>query len=319
VRTSAKHIAIGPWLTLCLASIASSPASAQVGPNVVQCHDGVMSVTADDADLNALLGQVARACAITVLITGTVDKKVSVGFADVELHAGFRRLLQGQAYVIEEPAAGGPLTVRVIGQGRMAAPVSVVETARTADAPELQALRAGLGSADPGTRMDAVHALADSRHEQATELLAPALLDPDEAVRDAAFLALVDLGGPAAAQALAAVLGDPRVDVRVAAVDALSQLEGTDTAALLAPAVRDADDGVRDAAFAALATMRGPEVVNVLALALRDRRAEVRAAAAYNLAEMDETAATALLRQAASDPAPSVRDAARQALQGRGG
>ena len=309
-------LAPASWLVLGLLSGALGAARAQAATPVVECDGGRISVTARSVDLAALLEQVARRCRFTLVLAGTVDAKVSRGFTDLPLQEGLRRLLQGQDYIIEEPVAGAPATLRVMGRSGQGSAVVVRAPAVTSNT-NLGTLRTALDSSDPAVRADAALALGDSGEPQAVSLLAPLLTDADEIVREAAFLALTDLGGEASAQAVAGVLGDDRVSVRAAAVDALTEMETPDITPLLAPALLDPEEQVRNAAFAAMAERRSPAAVNGLSQALRDPRPQVRLAAVETLGEIPGDAALLLLRDATADDVEEVRDAATEAIESR--
>ena len=99
---------------------------------------------------------------------------------------------------------------------------------------------------DPGTRLQALSALAQSGKANETELqtaIDAALSDKDPSVRSAAHQALASHGGPEAMGSLWQALEDPDPGVRIMAVDSVAP--GKEGEALLEEALSDADETVR--------------------------------------------------------------------------
>ncbi|MGH8526040.1 MAG: HEAT repeat domain-containing protein, partial [Gammaproteobacteria bacterium] len=99
---------------------------------------------------------------------------------------------------------------------------------------------------DPGTRMQALAALAQSGKAEETEVqiaIDAALSDEDPSVRGAAFQTLASRGGPEAMGSLWQALEDPDPGVRILAVESVAP--GKEGAALLEAALSDADETVR--------------------------------------------------------------------------
>lgn len=100
--------------------------------------------------------------------------------------------------------------------------------------------------ADPGTRVQALSALAQSDNGKAVEIesaLETALDDADPNVRGAALQALMDRGGPKAMERLRQALQDPDPGVRMLAVG--SAASGQAGRLLLDEALSDTDETVR--------------------------------------------------------------------------
>lgn len=99
---------------------------------------------------------------------------------------------------------------------------------------------------DPGTRVQALAALAQSGRAEETEVqtaIDAALSDKDPSVRGAAFQALASRGGPEAMGSLWQALEDPDLGVRILAVESVAP--GKEGEALLEAALSDADETVR--------------------------------------------------------------------------
>jgi HEAT repeat protein len=170
-----------------------------------------------------------------------------------------------------------------------------------ADLPEDRDLDAMLASEDPNEREGAVEALAESGRPDALELLGLSLSDVDEDVREAA------MGGDEAAEVLAAGLGDPEAWNREEALAALAKIGGDKAAHSLAVALRVKDTALRKSAVEGLGEIGGEEAVKVLELALRDKDPAVRQAAVEALEEIGGATAMKLIESAKDNMTETIQ------------
>jgi HEAT repeat protein len=107
-----------------------------------------------------------------------------------------------------------------IGRALPPAPGTAPRAARGRDARSEQVLRDALRSADFGTRLVAIDAIARTRDPAYLEWLAHALGDPEPEVRLAAVDALARIEHPRARQLLASVRDDDKEDLDIRALAA---------------------------------------------------------------------------------------------------
>ncbi|MHA4816756.1 fumarate reductase/succinate dehydrogenase flavoprotein subunit [Streptomyces aculeolatus] len=227
--------------------------------------------------------------------------------------AAVRRAAVGVLTEAAPPGAGPALAEALADEdaavraGAAAALRELVEVL-PADGALRAALLPALGLPDAGARAAALEVLRALRLGGEAEF-APALADPEPAVRVQAVRALATAG---AAGALARAAADPAREVRVAAAHALGTAAG---ATALAPLLGDDDPLVRAGALTALATAGCPPPYDGrAAAALGDAAWEVRKGAATALGAAASPLAVPALTGALADPHADVRRAAVLAL-----
>jgi HEAT repeat protein len=138
------------------------------------------------------------------------------------------------------------------------------------------------------TRLAAIMSLGQVAREEATEVLAAGLHDPDADVRRASAWALAGSGRYAPLSALATALGDRDVVLRENAAWALGRLQRREAIDPLVRALRDAESDVRINAAWALGEIEDERAIPPLASLLgNDREPEVRRAAAWALGRIE--------------------------------
>ncbi len=217
------------------------------------------------------------------------------------------------------PALAGALadTDRAVRAAAAASLRELVETL-TPEPALRDPLTRALAHSDPVVRAAALDVLRALRLGDAC-LFAPALDDPDAAVRIEAVRSLVSVD---AADALALAAADPSREVRVTVAKALATVSPAGGAAgadvVLAALDRltgDADALVRGAAFASLGSTGCAASLAARAVrAFADPAWQVRAGAATALSAADADVAVPALAEALGDPNADVRKAAVLAL-----
>lgn len=137
-------------------------------------------------------------------------------------------------------------------------------------------------------RLAAIMSLGQVAREEAAEVLAAALHDPDADVRRAAAWALAGSGRHAPLRVLASALGDRDVILRENVAWALGRLQRSEAIDPLARALRDAEPGVRFNVAWALGEIEDERAIPPLASVLGgDRDPDVRRAAAWALGRIE--------------------------------
>jgi HEAT repeat protein len=174
-----------------------------------------------------------------------------------------------------------------------------------------------LGDRSEVVRDGAARALARCPAAHVRRSLAGALEDADEERRARAVTILGSVGGTDAGRVVVEALRDPSPRVRAAALGALSRSQVSVPIDSLIPETRNSDPRIRAAVTARLARERSPESVQALVQTLSDpdQNVRVNALAAMGamgrLARKHEGALSARL----TDPSPEVREAAAGALR----
>ncbi len=233
-----------------------------------------LSVNVEEIALRELLREIARQSGLTVMVSGSLEDRVTTEFHRLSLDKGLRRILRRQNFVVEyapprhdEPPSTlpPPKTLWIVAKGAQDHPMQplVIETRQAAGATDeddpidIRVWQVALKSEDATDRVNAAEALGDSEHPDAVLSLQSALTDEDEDVREAAIAALATIGGEAAAQALSIVLYDEDVSIREDALAVLAEIGGETAVRLLVQALADENEAIREAAAEALTGSEG--------------------------------------------------------------
>lgn len=263
----------------------------------VEMSDDLLTLTAYNAGIQAVLDEIARQSDLMVVSHGPLDGRLTLELERLPLFEALRRIMRDQSYLLHQvqAATGARIanharqsTLWVFSDGSAndpgyteAASHSVWET-RSA----IEVLQSQLMSDDISVRQDAIKGL---RRLKVNEVIAPlsyALADENKKVRVKAIYALADIGGEDAVAAMAAAAGDENEWVRAETAYALGMLGGDTAIQVLKHALQDADSNVRQTAIEALADVGGETAMRVLDQALEDQDNGVRQAASEALAEL---------------------------------
>ncbi|MFY9615484.1 MAG: HEAT repeat domain-containing protein, partial [Candidatus Dormiibacterota bacterium] len=181
------------------------------------------------------------------------------------------------------------------------------------DALAVQAIVAGLDSADPVVRRVTAEIARDSRVPAAAGPLRSLLGDSDPHIRELAVEALARIDGKGNAEVLRPMLSDPEESVRAAAAAGLAGLGDAAARLQLQQLLEAEDEGSRCHAVQAIGHT-GIDVQGVLVKALSDASARVRRAAAAALAQSPAAEAVTPLLALLADQDSAVRRAAAHAL-----
>jgi hypothetical protein len=267
-------------LLSCLALALGLPAPALAeGAFTVDWTGGLLTVTAEQAPLGRVLGEVARRTGLRIRGAETLREPVTVSFSSLRLAEGIRRLLARVDHVIVEQAfrQGEIRPTLVLLPGRHLADAGP----GSEDDPSApgERLDSSLADPDPGVRRQAVERLADVRGEWAFSRLAAALQDESAEVREGAITAL-GLHGPEAINPITTLLQrETYPAARLAAVQVLGQFGGPELAGLFQGMLGDPNPLVRRAAVEGLGQSGGPTAGEVLRNAALDQDVGVREAA----------------------------------------
>ena len=185
-----------------------------------------------------------------------------------------------------------------------------------------------VGSANPGTALEAIRRAGELRTPAAVAPLARVMAGQLPELRRAAAQALAQIGSPGAMRVLEGVLDDADREIRISAVravgvhdyrTALPKVE----AVVTGKAVRDADLTEKMACFETFGLLARDEGVEQLAALLSGRSLvlrrridpELRACAAMALGKIGTPKALAVLRGAVEDKDVRVRSAINRALR----
>ncbi len=241
----------------------------------VEAYAGSVSVTAREAALEDVLGEIVRQADLTLELDGSLSGTTSQSFQDLPLAAAIHRLLKSRSFILEyanKPGSGPrPYRLSILADGPAAPsetsprPPAELRHARLLAVSALAAeggeeatralVAAALNDADAAVRREAVHALGEVAGETGIATLEQALMDADRGVRESAAAAFADIGTERAAQALGAALSDADPSLREEAVDALGDIGGPTATALLRAALDDVEPTVREAAAEYLAEL----------------------------------------------------------------
>jgi len=261
-----------------LAALVDSPAIAAEAVDV-RCRHDVVQVDAADADTQAIVEAIAAACGLRYIGHAPVDGTTTLVTDDVSLSEVLERLLTDDSYqlLLAEPAGSGPrgtLWVFADGETLPAEAAILFETAM------LQGTVA--------QRRQAVRDLRRHGSDDAVNLLALALVDPDRRIRDAAMEALAAIGSDAAVAALASAGSSLSAPDRAEAADMLAMTDAPLAIDYLEVALRDPDPAVRAAVLESLADVPDERGLPLVRAALEDPSVEVRQAALEVLEALDD-------------------------------
>jgi hypothetical protein len=238
----------------------------------------LLSLDVADLPLSAVMDEVRRQAPITVALADEVrGSRITIRFADQPLQQGLRRLLDGlDTWYLYTGTTGGPSRLTSVwvfpkGAGRESSPPrQAIEDA--ARAPRNQPPRRAVeqlrdtADADPAVRAQAIAASIEHAGSDAGDLVASALVDPDEQVRMSAIggagTAAVDMD-PGMLEVL--FREDPSPRVRAMALNARVFPRRDDASApaqdleLLEEALQDPSPEVSEFARQALETVRDAE------------------------------------------------------------
>ncbi len=268
------------------------PVAAQTDPEAAataELHivfdDGLLSVDARDAELQAVLEEVAAQSGLALSIRGSLRDNMTIAFTGLALTTAIDRLLHGRSFALQYDSGSPSLPSRL---WVMSASNSRAETdARGADAVPGLARRNSSAMASR-ERLEAVSAMSDRETDTFAFELAPALADESPAVRLEAVHALGEIGDDTSTGFLQQLLFDPDVDVRAAAIDALAEAGGELSALTLSAVLRDPDPALRENAVYALGEIGGPRAMELLNQATSDSDESVRQVADEVLRELDD-------------------------------
>jgi hypothetical protein len=265
----------------------------------VDIEEGIVTVRAHNAPLQAVIEKLAEHGGLQVLTQDRLDQRVTVELYSLTLAAALQELLRDRSFILvgtpqtTDPRqyGGGMLWILSTGLNGSDANVSVAssedshESAPREELRSLDELSAALTDHDSNSRLDAVSELSGHfDHEQAVMMLVNvAARDEQPSVR---------------AEALHA-LGSGRADIH---------------RPVFTRALTDRDAGVRKAAVSALENIGTENSLQALAIALKDRDASVRASAVDAIGEIGSDNARPLLESALADESAVVREAATEQL-----
>ena len=272
------------------------------GGRFIQFVNEQLTVKVKDVSLQELLEGIARQSDLTLVLSGSLEDRITIEFHQFSLEEGLRRILGHQSFAVEygqQTPEESPSTVRrptklwIFSKAEIGYRVqtTVVDGNTRGDslidvATDIRRLQVVLMSEDPGEREDAVDALGESGRPEAVAPLRLALADEDEDVREAAIAALASIGGDEAAEALAMALQDEEAWLREEAVDALGEIGGDEAAEALAIALQDEEAWLREEAVDALGEIGGESAIRLLEQALADEDESVRDTAAETLEQL---------------------------------
>ena len=239
----------------------------------IQFANDLLTVKVKGLPLKELLDEIARQSGLAVVVSESLDNKITIQFDQLPFDEGMRLILRHHSFALAyaqqtpgERHSTVPETLWIFSKGGKGYPTKSTvldgHTRRTSlkhVPPDIRRLEAALISGDSSEREDAVDALGESGRPEAVELLSMALEDADEDVREAAVDALEEIGGDEAAQALAIALEDEDSSVREEAVEAPGEIGGETAMGLLEQALADADESIRETAADILAELTAPK------------------------------------------------------------
>jgi hypothetical protein len=226
---------------------------------------GLISVSARDAQIQALIDDLARQAEIDLISETRLKGRVSVDIQAQPLEEVLAKILRNHSFALEQtgPATAtggsnsetrGRLWIFSASGKRPAAkqppgPTPVLdEPAEPSERDQLDQLTALLLSDDSDDRLEAVLGLARHGGFEASAALTAALSDVDLEVRMEAVMALAEIGDESAAIALQTALADTDPNVRLAAIEALADIGGDSARPALEQALGDPDEDIREAA-----------------------------------------------------------------------
>ncbi len=271
------------------------------GARVIHFANDHLTVKVQDVSLHELLQEIARQTGLAIVLSGSLEDRITIQFHELPFDEGLRRILQHQSFALEysqqtrderQLTAPHPKKLWVFSKGDEDYPVQTTRVdgssgqEATLDSPRLQAAPT---SEDSGERKEAVEAPTDPATiwgEEPARAVANALEDDNFWVRDAAVEALGKLSGDEAARALATAVQNEETWIREAAVKALGKLGGDEAVYALAPALKDEDSWIRWEAVKALGEVGGKGAIFLLKRAMAGEDEFIRDTAAEQLAKL---------------------------------
>ncbi len=229
-----------------------------ISTNRVQFANGYLTIHAEDAALDELLGEIARQSGLIVKSYSRLDQRLSDRFEQLPLDQALRRILRKRSFVLEFKAKRSTtLWIVPEGQERATAQRTTVQPMSGHTGRQVSAAMHTTEFRGTPDLEEAALALGKSTTDDAVTQLSLALIDENPDVRSAAVSSLADIGSTEAVQALAVALSDPDPRIREGAVNSLDEIGGEAAVTLLELALADEEVTVRDAASEALETLRG--------------------------------------------------------------
>ncbi len=224
----------------------------------VESDGRLLTVTADDAPLDAILRAVGEATDLEVPVFGPTDT-YSGAFDGVALPEALDRLLGERSYILHYDEFGEAKRLVVLAGNRGGAPAAIPAAHdsaadQTSPAQEESWIAQRLTSPDRGARIVAVRRLSRLPPDRAAALgLRVAYAERDAVVRGQLAATLGRVEGDAGVDVLTKLLGDNDPAVRIAAANALGGVAGAAAAdALGRTLVHGTDAALRQAALDAL-------------------------------------------------------------------
>jgi HEAT repeat protein len=263
----------------------TSPTTKDTLALAVSVEDGLVTVRARDASIEAIVQEIARQDGLTVATHQLLDKRVTLDIERLPLEEALDRILRDGSFMLsatrDRSLAGDSsrkLWVFSTASGApppLAVDNSIADQTKDPDSVSPDELTGpvslALADSNATVRADAVSALGSAHdNPQAAALAHSALSDTDPAVREEAAYALGQIGGEMSLRALAQALRDPQRDVKQTAIEALASMGGDQAALALAPVLDDPDPRLRAAAVDALGEIAGDTAMRLLQKASAD-------------------------------------------------
>jgi HEAT repeat protein len=309
---------------LTLVFLGASAARADA-PIKVEWNKGLLSVSAENAELSQVLREVARQTGIRIRGSQDVGQRVSIHLSEVSLEKGLKALLDGVGYAVlgDISSPEKARSAQVVVFAWLAAPDSNRAASSNAATNSPQKIKAAImarmraGSVDEASRQDkALAAVEAAAAKGDLEALSKAVQSSDPAVQSQAFEELSKLNPQAALDALSNALRSDEPAQRLQALQLLDQSDQADNDTIVSAmgqALNADDPSIKDYAIQALARRGGSQEMDLLRQAMGDPDPAVRLMVLESVGQ--ETEALPLLQQAVNDSDPSVSAAANQLLK----
>jgi hypothetical protein len=281
----------------------------------VDWNKGLLSVSAENAELSQVLREVAHQTGIRIRGSQDAGQRVSIHFSDVSLEKGLKALLDGVGYAvvgdISSPEKARSAQVVVFGWPASPDSTGVQKVKATVTRPRASP------EEEPTSRQDkALAAVEAAAAKGDMDALSKAVQSSDPAVQSQAFEEMSKVNPQAALDALSNVLKSDEPAQRLQALQLLDQSEQADNdtvVSAMSQALNADDPSIKDYAIQALARRGGSQEMDLLRQAMGDPDPAVRLMVLESVGQ--ETEALPLLQQAVNDSDPSVSAAANQLLK----
>ncbi len=233
---------------------------------LVRVDDGLVSVTARNVPIRAVLQEIATQCDLRFVQHVALDRVVTLIIDRQPLPDVLDQILSEESYQLFQAGVGGPIpgALWIFSEGPSSAPATTIFF-------EVVLFHGNLRE-----KKEAIRELRRLGTPDAVQTLSLALTDEDSRVRDAAFEALSKVGGEEALAAIASASLDSDPWVRSEAANALSSANTESAVAYLQLAFQDPDPRVRMSVIEALSDIPSEQAIAALSLALQDEDAFVR-------------------------------------------